>query len=198
MGFTSSIPNDRIDFLEILGDKVYIGSATELVVLDIKSKKNIRSYLSDLVNKNNLFIDDFRIYDNKIFLISNGNLYEFDSNEKLITKSVYKHFFDNKLLSYRIFESDNDLYLVTNSGIFNKENTFLVPPSMYFNSTVNDILAIDDILYIGTNAGLLEYNVQNAQYSFYDYTFLKNIFQMRHIDKFLILISSSGLIKLRL
>lgn len=198
LGFTNSMPSGKIQFLEILGGKVYIASTSELVVVDAKSKKKIRSYLSDLVNKNNLFIDDLKIFDNKIFMISNGRLYEFDSNEKLVANSDYKHFFDDKLLSYKIFKSGNDLFLVSNLGIIDHENTFLVSPSMYFNSIVNDMLVIDDMLYIGTNTGLLEYNIKNAQYSFYDYIFLKNIFQIRQIDEFLILISSSGLIKLRL
>jgi hypothetical protein len=70
---------------------------------------------------------------------------------------------------------------------------------VYFNIVVNDVLLIENILYIGTSGGLAIYDIEEEQLNnFYDFSFLRNIFKMEQVDKFLVLLTSTGLIKLRL
>ena len=64
---------------------------------------------------------------------------------------------------------------------------------------MNDIILIDDILFIGTTGGLAVYDFVNKELiNFYDFSFIKNIFDMEHVNEFLVILSNACLIKLRL
>ena len=64
---------------------------------------------------------------------------------------------------------------------------------------VNDILLINDNLYIGTSGGLAIYDLGEKQLNnFYDFSFIINIFKLEKVDEFLLLLTSTGLIKLNL
>jgi hypothetical protein len=53
-------------------------------------------------------------------------------------------------------------------------------------------------MYIGTAGGLAIYDIkENQLHNFFDFTFLKNIFDMEQINEFLVLLTSSGLVKLK-
>ena len=56
------------------------------------------------------------------------------------------------------------------------------------------------ILYIiGTSGGLAVYDIKEQQLNnFYDFSFIRNIFKVEQVDEFLVLLTSTGLIKLRL
>ena len=68
LGYDKGIPVERVEFIESLDNKVYIGSRNDLIVIDKSSKKIIDSQISDLIKKNNLFIDDLKVIGNIIFL----------------------------------------------------------------------------------------------------------------------------------
>ena len=56
----------------------------------------------------------------------------------------------------------------------------------------------DNFLYIGTNGGMAVYDYQTNQlHDFFEFTFLKNIFDMEQINEFLVLLTSSGLVKFK-
>ena len=198
IGYEKGVPTQRIEFIEHLDNRVYIASRNDLIVLDKKTKKIINSKISDLINKNNSFINDLVVIDEKIYISLNGRVFIFDKDEN-VNIDKFKPFFNNSFRIKGIFGSNDILFFSSEKGILNSLNNELIPSSQYFNYRVNDINYIDGILFIGTNGGLAVYDFENKKLNnFYNFSFIKNIFEMEQIDEFLVLLSNAGLIKLRL
>ena len=198
IGYEKGVPTQRIEFIEHLDNRVYIASRNDLIVLDKKTKKIINSKISDLINKNNSFINDLVVIDEKIYISLNGRVFIFDKDEN-VNIDKFKPFFNNSFRIKEIFGSNDILFFSSEKGILNSLNNELIPSSQYFNYRVNDINYIDGILFIGTNGGLAVYDFENKKLNnFYNFSFIKNIFEMEQIDEFLVLLSNAGLIKLRL
>ena len=197
LGYDKGIPVERVEFIESLDNKVYIGSRNDLIVIDKSSKKIIDSQISDLIKKNNLFIDDLKVIGNIIFLISSGKVYQFNSNEQ-ININQYNNFSLDQFKPYAVYGNNNSKYFVSERGIVNNINEKVIPSSSYFNYRVSDIILADNYMYIGTTGGLAIYDIkENQLHNFFDFTFLKNIFDMEQINEFLVLLTSSGLVKLK-
>ena len=197
LGYDKGIPVERVEFIESLDNKVYIGSRNDLIVIDKSSKKIIDSKISDLIKKNNLFIDDLKVIGNIIFLISSGKVYQFNSNEQ-ININQYSNFSLDQFKPYAVYGNNNSKYFVSERGIVNNINDKVIPSSLYFNYRVSDIVLADNYMYIGTTGGLAIYDIkENQLHNFFDFTFLKNIFDMEQINEFLVLLTSSGLVKLK-
>ena len=197
LGYDKGIPVERVEFIESLDNKVYIGSRNDLIVIDKSSKKIIDSKISDLIKKNNLFIDDLKVIGNIIFLISSGKVYQFNSNEQ-ININQYNNFSLDQFKPYAVYGNNNSKYFVSERGIVNNINEKVIPSSSYFNYRVSDIVLADNYMYIGTTGGLAIYDIkENQLHNFFDFTFLKNIFDMEQINEFLVLLTSSGLVKLK-
>ena len=197
LGYDKGIPVERVEFIESLDNKVYIGSRNDLIVIDKSSKKIIDSKISDLIKKNNLFIDDLKVIGNIIFLISSGKVYQFNSNEQ-ININQYNNFSLDQFKPYAVYGNNNSKYFVSERGIVNNINKKVIPSSLYFNYRVSDIVLADNYMYIGTTGGLAIYDIkENQLHNFFDFTFLKNIFDMEQINEFLVLLTSSGLVKLK-
>ena len=198
LGYEKGIPAQKIEFIEFIDQRVYIASSNDLIVLDSKSKKIINSPLEDLVKKNNLFIDYLDNIDGKLHISLNGRVYLLDSQENINTDK-YEFLFNESFRVDGIFGDNEHLFFSSELGIFNNEDNRLIPSSVYFNFVVNDVLLIENILYIGTSGGLAIYDIEEEQLNnFYDFSFLRNIFKMEQVDEFLVLLTSTGLIKLRL
>ena len=197
LGYDKGIPVERVEFIESLDNKVYIGSRNDLIVIDKSSKKIIDSKISDLIKKNNLFIDDLKVIGKIIFLISSGKVYQFNSNEQ-ININQYNNFSLDQFKPYAVYGNNNSKYFVSERGIVNNINEKVIPSSLYFNYRVSDIVLADNYMYIGTTGGLAIYDIkENQLHNFFDFTFLKNIFDMEQINEFLVLLTSSGLVKLK-
>ena len=197
LGYDKGIPVERVEFIESLDNKVYIGSRNDLIVIDKSSKKIIDSKISDLIRKNNLFIDDLKVIGKIIFLISSGKVYQFNSNEQ-ININQYNNFSLHQFKPYAVYGNNNSKYFVSERGIVNNINDKVIPSSLYFNYRVSDIVLADNYMYIGTTGGLAIYDIkENQLHNFFDFTFLKNIFDMEQINEFLVLLTSSGLVKLK-
>ena len=197
LGYDKGIPVERVEFIESLDNKVYIGSRNDLIVIDKSSKKIIDSKISDLIKKNNLFIDDLKVIGKIIFLISSGKVYQFNSNEQ-ININQYNNFSLDQFKPYAVYGNNNSKYFVSERGIVNNINETVIPSSLYFNYRVSDIVLADNYMYIGTTGGLAIYDIkENQLHNFFDFTFLKNIFDMEQINEFLVLLTSSGLVKLK-
>ena len=198
LGYEKGIPAQKIEFIEFIDQRVYIASSNDLIVLDSKSKKIVNSPLEDLVKKNNLFIDYLDIIDGKLHISLNGRVYLLDSQENINTDK-YEFLFNESFRVDGIFGDNENLFFSSELGIFNNEDNRLISSSMYFNFVVNDVLLIENMLYIGTSGGLAIYDIEQEQLNnFYDFSFLRNIFKMEQVDEFLVLLTSTGLIKLRL
>ena len=90
-------------------------------------------------------------------------------------------------------------FFSSEKGILSNGDDKFIPSSLYFNNRVNDVMLIGDNLYIGTSGGLAIYDLVEEQLNnFYDFSFIRNIFELEQVDEFLVLLTSTGLIKLRL
>jgi hypothetical protein len=197
LGYDKGIPLERVEFIESLDNKVYICSRNDLIVIDKSSKKIIDSKISDFIKKNNLFIDDLKVIGKIIFLISSGKVYQFNSNEQ-ININQYNNFSLDQFKPYAVYGNNHSKYFVSERGIVNNINDKVIPSSLYFNYRVSDIVLADNYMYIGTTGGLAIYDIkENQLHNFFDFIFLKNIFDMEQINEFLVLLTSSGLVKLK-
>ena len=198
LDYEKGIPAQRIEFIEFIDKRVYIASSNDLIVLDSRSKKIVNSPLEDLIKKNNLFINFLDIIDGKLHISLNGRVYLLDSEENINTDK-YEFLFNKSFRVDGIYGDNQYLFFSSELGIFNNQDNRLIPSSMYFNYVVNDALLIDNILYIGTSGGLAIYDMEQEKLNnFYDFPFIRNIFKMEQVDEFLVLLTSTGLIKLRL
>jgi hypothetical protein len=193
LGYEKYIPVGRIYFIENLRNKILIGSKKDLVIIDKSTKKRVNSIISNFVRKNNTYIDDLGTDKDNIYLISNNKLYQIDMDENINFSKLNEEF---KFIS--VFVSNEIKYFVTDRGIINSENDSIIPSSLYFNYQINDIVEFKDYIFIGTNKGLIVYNSKyNRLNDFYNFSFLENIYDMEQIGKYLVLLSNSGLIKLK-
>ena len=197
-GYEKGIPSQRVEFIEHLDDKIYIASRNDLIVLDIKSKKIINSQISNLIKRNNLSINYLDVINNKLYLSLNGRVYVFDKEEN-INVEKFEFLVNDNFRVNGIYGNENSLFFSSEKGILSNRDNKFIPSSLYFNNKVNDILLINDNLYIATSGGLAIYDLIEEQLNnFYDFSFIRNIFELEQVDEFLVLITSTGLIKLRL
>ncbi len=198
LGYEKGIPSQRIEFIEYLDGKVYIASKSDLIVLDAKNKKTINSQISNLIKDNNLSINYLDVIDDKLHLSIDGRVYIFDKEEN-INVEKFEFLFEDNFRVNGIYGNENFLFFSSEKGILSIEDNKFIPSSTYFNNKVNDILLINNSLYIGTSGGLAIYDLGEEQLNnFYDFSFIRNIFKLEQVDKFLVLLTSTGLIKLRL
>ena len=169
-----------------------------MIALDIKSKKIINSKISNLIKINNLSINYLDVINDKLYLSLNGRVYVFDKEENINVEKFEFLVNDNYRVN-GIYGNENSLFFSSEKGIFSNGDNKFVPSSLYFNNRVNDIILINDNLYIGTSGGLAIYDLVEEQLNnFYDFSFIRNIFELEQVDEFLVLLTSTGLIKLRL
>jgi len=198
LGYEKGIPSQRIEFIEHLDDKIYIASKNDLIVLDIKSKKIINSQISNLIKSNNLSINYLDVINDKLYLSLNGRVYVFDKEEN-INVEKFEFLVNDNFRVNGIYGDENSLFFSSEKGILSNGDNKFIPSSLYFNNRVNDIIRINDNLYIGTSGGLAIYDLVEEQLNnFYDFSFIRNIFELEQVDEFLVLLTSTGLIKLRL
>ena len=198
LGFEKGIPNRRIEFIEYLNGKVYIASKDDLIVLDKKSKKIINSQITNLIKRNNLSINHLDVINDKLYLSLNERVYVFDK-EETINVEKFEFLFKDNFRVNGIYGRKNSLFFSSEKGILSIRDNMFIPSSYYFNNKVNDILLINNNLYIGTSGGLAIYDLSEKQLNnFYDFSFIRNIFKLEKVDEFLLLLTSTGLIKLKL
>ena len=198
LGFEKGIPNQRIEFIEYLDGKVYIASKDDLIVLDKKSKKIINSQITNLIKRNNLSINYLDVINDKLYLSLNERVYVFDKEEN-INVEKFEFLSEDNFRVNGIYGKKNSLFFSSEKGILSIRDNMFIPSSYYFNNKVNDILLINNNLYIGTSGGLAIYDLSEKQLNnFYDFSFIRNIFKLEQVDEFLLLLTSTGLIKLKL
>ena len=198
LGYEKRIPDKRIEFIKYIDNKVYISSINDLIVLDKKSKKIINSQISNLIKNNNLSIDYLDVIDNKLYLSIDGKVYVFDKEER-INIEKFEFLLNDNFRVDGIYGDENFLFFSSERGVISTKDNQFIPSTIYFNNKVNDVLFVNQNLFIGTSGGLAIYNLEEKQLNnFYDYSFIRNIFKMELVNEFLVLLTSTGLIKLRL
>ena len=198
LGYEKRIPDKRIEFIKYIDDKVYIASINDLIVVDKKSKKIINSQISNLIKNNNLSIDYLDVIDSKLYLSIEGRVYVFDKEES-VNIEKFEFLLNDNFRVDGIYGDDDFLFFSSERGVISTRDNQFIPSTIYFNHKVNDVLLINQNLFIGTSGGLAIYNLEEKQLNnFYDYSFIRNIFKMELVNEFLVLLTSAGLIKLRL
>jgi len=198
LGYEKRIPDKRVEFIKYIDDKVYIASTNDLIVLDKKSKKIINSQISNLIKNNNLSIDYLDVIDNELYLSIDGRVYIFDKEES-INIEKFEFLLNDNFRVDGIYGDSNFLFFSSERGVISTRDNQFIPSTIYFNNKVNDVLLVNQNLFIGTSGGLAIYNLEEKQLNnFYDYSFIRNIFKMELVNEFLVLLTSTGLIKLRL
>ena len=198
LGYEKRIPDKRVEFIKYIDDKVYIASTNDLIVLDKKSKKIINSQISNLIKNNNLSIDYLDVIDNELYLSIDGRVYIFDKEES-INIEKFEFLLNDNFRVDGIYGDDDFLFFSSERGVISTRDNQFIPSTIYFNNKVNDVLLVNQNLFIGTSGGLAIYNLEEKQLNnFYDYSFIRNIFKMELVNEFLVLLTSTGLIKLRL
>ena len=150
------------------------------------------------LKSNNLSVNYLDVINDKIYLSLNGRVYVFDKEEN-INVEKFEFLVNDNFRVNGIYGNENSLFFSSEKGILSNGDNKFVPSSLYFNNRVNDIILINDNLYIGTSGGLAIYDLVEEQLNnFYDFSFIRNIFELEQVDEFLVLLTSTGLIKLRL
>ena len=77
------------------------------------------------------------------------------------------------------------------------EGSMIVPSSLYFNYKVTDLVIVNNyLLFLSTSRGLAIIDMETKELiNYYDFSFLRNIYQMKYISEYLVLLTSKGLIK---
>ena len=145
-----------------------------------------------------MFIDFLEVVENKLYITLDGRTYLFDENEN-INFDKFEYLVKDNFRVEGIYGYGEYLFFSSKKGILNLRDNELIPSSLYFNFRVNDVLKFNNILYIGTSGGLAIYDLESKQLNnFYDFSFIRNIFKVELVEDFLVLLTSTGLIKLNL
>jgi ligand-binding sensor domain-containing protein len=149
------LPGDKITGLKSHNEAMYIGT-TEGVSIYKNNK------LIPLINDSVQIISarDFAFHDNAIFVGARSGLYEIKNN-----KIVSFQDFDGGVNSILIDEN-NVLWVGTESGLYNNRSGEyqLFPLDNYSSADyINFLMTEDHSVFIGTNNGLFEYDIESQE-----------------------------------
>jgi hypothetical protein len=144
-----------------------------------------------------------------MFFVLSNNLFKYDNGRNDIAALNWKDgTFDLSLKNNqieiasrsvsRIFSRQNNLYIITDLGVIDyNAGSMIVPSSLYFNYKVTDLVFVDNyLLFLSTSRGLAIIDMETKELiNYYDFSFLRNIYQMKYISEYLVLLTSKGLIK---
>ena len=72
----------------------------------------------------------------------------------------------------------------------------MVNSSLYFNGVVNDILVLEELMFIATERGLFVTDLRSKKLlEHYDFLFLRDIIEINYFLDFLVLLTRDGLVK---
>ncbi len=209
LGFEKGVPRGKITHMEYNNDSVFVGSINGITAVNKLSKKHEESPIEDFIFSRNFLVNDIEKFENKIFFVLNNKVFNYKNDEKTISalnwsedafsKSMKKSTIDIASRSVsRIFSRDDNLFIVTSIGVIDFNNKELaIPSSVYFDYKITDIaLTENSLFFISTVRGLFIFDFINKELiNYYDFPFLRNIFQMNYVSEYLLLLTSKGLIK---
>ena len=72
----------------------------------------------------------------------------------------------------------------------------MVNSSLYFNGAVNDILVLEELIFIATERGLFVIDLSSKKLlEHYNFLFLRDIIEINYFSDFLVLLTRDGLVK---
>ena len=208
-GFDKGVPRGKITHIDYNNGSVFAGSINGVVEINASSKIKVDSSIEKFIFSRNLSVGDIEKFQEKMFFVLNNNIFKYDDVTDNISALNWKNGIFNLSLKNnqvdiasrsvsRIFSNSNNLYIITDLGVIDyKEGSIIVPSSLYFNYKITDLaIAENSLLFLSTTRGLFIFDMDTKDLiNYYDFPFLRNIYQMMYISEYLVLLTSKGLIK---
>ena len=209
LGFEKGVPRGKITHINHNSGSIFAGSINGVVEIDRASKAKINSPIEKFIFSRNLFVADIEKFQGDMFFVLSNKVFKYDNVKNDISALNWKDgTFDISLKNNqieiasrsvsKIFSRENNLYIITDLGVIDyNEGSMIVPSSLYFNYKVTDLVIVDNyLLFLSTSRGLAIIDMETKELiNYYDFSFLRNIYQMKYISEYLVLLTSKGLIK---
>ena len=209
IGFEKGVPRGKIIHLEHKNGSVFAGSINGIIEINSVSKGRINGEIEKFVFSKNLFLGDIEKFEEKVFFVLSNSVFVYDNENNRISPLNWKDKkFDDLMTKNQVdiasrsvsrtFSRNNNLYIVTDLGIIDyKDGSFVVSSATYFNYKITDLIVVNSsLLFLSTTRGLFIVDLEeNELINYYDFPFLRNIYQMKYTSEYLVLLTSKGLIK---
>jgi hypothetical protein len=209
IGFEKGVPRGKIIHLEHKNGSVFAGSINGVIEINSASKGRIDGAIEKFVFSRNLFLGDIERFEEKVFFVLSNSVFIYDhENNRVSSLNWENETFDGLMKKNQVdiasrsvsrtFSRNNNLYIVTDLGIIDyKDGSLIVPSATYFNYKITDLIVVDSsVLFLSTTRGLFIVDLEeNELINYYDFPFLRNIYQMKYTSEYLLLLTSKGLIK---
>ncbi len=203
LGEERGIPNS--DLTSMVGDSnyVWIGCYYGIRQIDKKRKREEPMGFEYLFYNHPVY--DLAINDLGIWIASRTGIYLYDKNNPQIMNALsigdsYLDFPVSRVTS--IYQDKNIIYFATNIGVVTfdldkKIWDLLISVAEYRGSIVSDMIVIGKFCFIGTEKGLFRINMKSHRVREYNFDFIGSVNVLEHIDKYLWIGSSEGLIRFK-
>jgi ligand-binding sensor domain-containing protein len=203
LGEDRGIPNG--DLTSMVGDSnyVWLGSYYGIRQIDRKTKREEQMGFEYLFYNHPVY--DLAINDFGVWIASRTGIYLYDKNNPQIMNALsigdsYLDFPVSRVTS--ICQDKNVIYFATNIGVvtFDLEVQvwdLLISVAEYRDNVVSDMIVIGKFCFIGTEQGLFRVNMKSHRVREYDFDFIGSINALEHIDKYIWIGSSEGLIRFK-
>ena len=209
IGFEKGVPRGKIIHLEHKNGSVFAGSINGVVEINSVSKGRIHGEIEKFVFSKNLSLGDIEKFEEKVFFVLSNSVFVYNNeNNRISSLNWEDKKFDNLMTKNQVdiasrsvsrtFSRNNNLYIVTDLGIIDyKDGSFVVSSATYFNYKITDLIVVNSsLLFLSTTRGLFIVDLEeNELINYYDFPFLRNIYQMKYMSEYLVLLTSKGLIK---
>ena len=201
LGEDRGIPNS--DLTSMVGDSnyVWIGSNYGIRQIDRKTKREEPMGFEYLFYNHPVY--DLAINEFGVWIASRTGIYLYDNNNPQIMNALsigdsYLDFPVSRVTS--ICQEKNIIYFATNIGIvtFDLDEqiwNLLISIAEYGGNVVSDMIVIGKFCFIGTEIGLFRVNMKSNRVREYIFDFIGSVNVLEHIDKYLWIGSSEGLIR---
>tara|TARA_B100001540_G_scaffold72808_1_gene65712 strand:- start:1701 stop:3335 length:1635 start_codon:yes stop_codon:yes gene_type:complete len=201
LGEDRGIPSS--DLTSMVGDSnyVWIGSNYGIRQIDRKTKREEPMGFEYLFYNHPVY--DLAINEFGVWIASRTGIYLYDNNNPQIMNALsigdsYLDFPVSRVTS--ICQEKNIIYFATNIGIvtFDLDEqiwNLLISVAEYGGNVVSDMIVIGKFCFIGTEIGLFRVNMKSNRVREYIFDFIGSVNVLEHIDKYLWIGSSEGLIR---
>ena len=203
LGADRGIPDT--DITSMVGDSnyIWIGSYYGIRQLDRRTRREEPMGFEYLFNNHPVY--DLYINDYGVWIASRTGIYLYDKNNPQIMNALslgisYLDFPVSRVTS--IYQNKNILYFATNIGIVTFDMSeeiwdMLISAAEYKGLDVSDMLVVGKFCFIATQQGLFRINQKSHRVREYNFEFIGSVNTIKHMDKFIWIGTSEGLIRFK-
>ena len=203
LGADRGIPDT--DITSMVGDSnyIWIESYYGIRQLDRRTRREEPMGFEYLFNNHPVY--DLDINDYGVWIASRTGIYLYDKNNPQIMNALslgisYLDFPVSRVTS--IYQNKNILYFATNIGIVTFDMSeeiwdMLISPAEYKGLDVSDMLVVGKFCFIATKQGLFRINQKSHRVREYNFEFIGSVNTIKHMDKFIWIGTSEGLIRFK-